>query len=216
MSAKMMPKTMSATTTRKKTNAMMMLKMTATIRMREDDDDSEDDGDDDRKESKAVKNARAAERKRCARIFGSKHAAANPSLAASLAFNTGMSSAAAINVLASTAPASAPAATRKRSLDQRMQESHQVRLNPDSGKKESGKSALVSKMTGLYNSTKERNNGSVWSECFAPGMKSSCLFRISLLPARSSWSPIPALLPAVYKRGTVLGMITASGKYTQV
>jgi hypothetical protein len=107
MSAKMMPKTMSATTTRKKTNAMMMLKMTATIRMREDDDDSEDDGDDDRKESKAVKNARAAERKRCARIFGSKHAAANPSLAASLAFNTGMSSAAAINVLASTAPASA-------------------------------------------------------------------------------------------------------------
>lgn len=68
-----------------------------------EDDDSEDDGDDDRKESKAVKNARAAERKRCARIFGSKHAAANPSLAASLAFNTGMSSAAAINVLASSA-----------------------------------------------------------------------------------------------------------------
>jgi hypothetical protein len=45
-------------------------------------------------------------------------------------------------------------ATRKRSLDQRMQESHQVRLNPDGGKKESGKSALVNKMTGLYNSTK--------------------------------------------------------------
>lgn len=53
------------------------------------DDDAEDDGDDrmrlktmtipkmtgddDRKESKAVKNAHAAERKRCARIFGSKH-----------------------------------------------------------------------------------------------------------------------------------------------
>lgn len=120
----------------------------------EDDDDSEDDGDDDRKESKAVKNARAAERKRCARIFGSKHAAANPSLAASLAFNTGMSSAAAINVLASTVPASQPATTRKRSLDQRMQDSHQVRLNPDSGKKECGKSALVNQMTGLYNSIK--------------------------------------------------------------
>ncbi|HII3405466.1 TPA: hypothetical protein ACY3JH_005182, partial [Klebsiella aerogenes] len=120
----------------------------------EDDDDSEDDGDDDRKESKAVKNARAAERKRCARIFGSKHAAANPSLAASLAFNTGMSSAAAISVLASTAPASQPAATRKRTLDQRMQNSHQARLNPDSGKKESGKSALVTQMTGLYNSIK--------------------------------------------------------------
>ena len=120
----------------------------------EDNDDSEDDGDDDRKESKAVKNARAAERKRCARIFGSKHAAANPSLAASLAFNTGMSSAAAISVLASTAPASRPAATRKRTLDQRMQDSHQARLNPDSGKKESGKSALVNQMTGLYNSIK--------------------------------------------------------------
>ncbi|HCN7577136.1 TPA: hypothetical protein N6284_001442 [Escherichia coli] len=120
-----------------------------------EDDDSEDDGDDDRKESKAVKNARAAERKRCARIFGSKHAAANPSLAASLAFNTGMSSAAAINVLASSAPAAAASQpSRKRSLDQRMQESHQVRLNPDSGQKETGKSALVSKMTGLYNSTR--------------------------------------------------------------
>lgn len=120
-----------------------------------EDDDSEDDGDDDRKESKAVKNARAAERKRCARIFGSKHAAANPSLAASLAFNTGMSSAAAINVLASSAPAAAASQpSRKRSLDQRMQESHQVRLNPDGGQKETGKSALVSKMTGLYNSTR--------------------------------------------------------------
>ncbi|HCD4092234.1 TPA: hypothetical protein NBP67_002932, partial [Escherichia coli] len=117
-------------------------------------DDSEDDGDDDRKESKAVKNARAAERKRCARIFGSKHAAANPSLAASLAFNTGMSSAAAIDVLASTAPALQPKATRGRSLDQRMQESHDVRLNPDGGKKENGKSALVNQMTGLYNSIK--------------------------------------------------------------
>ena len=106
----------------------------------EDDDDSEDDGDDDRK--------------RCARIFGSKHAAANPSLAASLAFNTGMSSAAAIDVLASTAPALQPKATRGRSLDQRMQESHDVRLNPDGGKKENGKSALVNQMTGLYNSIK--------------------------------------------------------------
>ncbi|MDA6077484.1 hypothetical protein O0544_17545 [Edwardsiella anguillarum] len=129
-----------------------------------EDDDAEDDGDD-RKESKAAKTARVAERKRCSRIFGSQHAAANPSLAASLAFNTGMSSAAAINILDSTVPASQPAMSRKRSLDQRMQESHQVRLNPDGGQKESGKSALVSKMTSLYNSTRGKNNGSVWSEC---------------------------------------------------
>ncbi|HHJ4165607.1 TPA: hypothetical protein ACQJJV_005244 [Raoultella ornithinolytica] len=120
----------------------------------EDEPDAEDDDDDDRKESKAVKSARIAERKRCARIFGSKHAAANPSLAASLAFNTGMSSAAAIDVLASTAPTSQPQATGKRSLDQRMQESENVRLGLDGGKLASGKSALVSKMTSLYNSTK--------------------------------------------------------------
>ncbi|HBM3131065.1 TPA: hypothetical protein LVL98_004839 [Klebsiella michiganensis] len=120
----------------------------------DDPDASDDDGDDDRKESKAVKNARIAERKRCATIFRSKHAAANPSLAASLAFNTGMSSAAAIDVLASTAPVSQPKATRGRSLDQRMQESHDVRLGPDGDNKASGKSALVSKMTSLYNSTK--------------------------------------------------------------
>ncbi|GKX39567.1 MULTISPECIES: hypothetical protein [Pectobacterium] len=119
-----------------------------------EDDDSDDDGDDDRKESKAVKSARIAERKRCARIFGSKHAAANPSLAASLAFNTGMSSAAAIDVLASTAPASQPQATRQRSLDQRMQESHDVRLGQDGEKSVGGKSTLVNKMTSLYNSTK--------------------------------------------------------------
>ncbi|MBN3057981.1 MULTISPECIES: hypothetical protein [Pectobacterium] len=116
-----------------------------------DDDDSDDD---DRKESKAVKSARIAERKRCARIFGSNHAAANPSLAASLAFNTGMSSVAAIDVLASTAPASQPQATRKRSLDQRMQESHDVRLGQDGEKAAGGKSTLVNKMTSLYNSTK--------------------------------------------------------------
>ncbi|HCQ8127772.1 TPA: hypothetical protein OL914_003312 [Klebsiella quasipneumoniae subsp. similipneumoniae] len=117
-----------------------------------EEDDPDDDGD--RKESKAVKNARIAERKRCARIFGSKHAAANPALAASLAFNTGMSSATAIDVLASTAPASQPQSARKRTLDQRMQESHNVRLGQDGENKPGGKSALVSKMTSLYNSTK--------------------------------------------------------------
>lgn len=117
----------------------------------EDDPDAEDDDGDDRKESKSGRQARISERKRCARIFGSPHAAANPALAASLAFNTGMSSAAAINVMASQAPASQP--TRGRSLDERMQASHQARLNPD-GEKQTGKSALVGKMTSLYNSVK--------------------------------------------------------------
>ncbi|SAQ61137.1 Uncharacterised protein [Klebsiella michiganensis] len=127
----------------------------------EDDDDDPDaseeddsDDDDDRKEGKAAKSARIAERKRCARIFGSKYAAANPSLAASLAFNTGMSAAAAIDVLASTAPAQKLQATRKRSLDQRMQESENVRLGQDGEKPSGGKATLVNKMTSLYNSTK--------------------------------------------------------------
>lgn len=127
----------------------------------EDDDDDPDaseeddsDDDDDHKEGKSAKSARIAERKRCARIFGSKHAAANPSLAASLAFNTGMSAAAAIDVLASTAPATQPQATRNRSLDQRMQESENVRLGQDGEKPSGGKATLVNKMTSLYNSTK--------------------------------------------------------------
>ncbi|WP_432700740.1 hypothetical protein ACRUMN_07775 [Kluyvera cryocrescens] len=120
----------------------------------DDEPDAEDDDGDDgkKKDGKAARQARASERKRCARIFGSKHAAANPALAASLAFNTGMSSAAAISVLASSAPAQQPQSTNKRSLDQRMQD-NQVRLGPDGGKSAVGKSALVEKMTGLYNST---------------------------------------------------------------
>ncbi len=118
-----------------------------------DPDAEDDDGDDGKKkDSKAARQARASERKRCARIFGSKHAAANPALAASLAFNTGMSSAAAISVLASSAPAQQQQSTHKRSLDQRMHE-NQVRLGPDGGKSSTGKSSLVEKMTGLYNST---------------------------------------------------------------
>ena len=118
------------------------------------DPDAEEDDGDDRKEDKASRQARQAERRRCARIFGSKHAAGNISLAASLAFNTGMSSATAIDVLASTAPASQPQSARRRTLDQRMQESHNVRLGQDGENKPGGKSALVSKMTSLYNSTK--------------------------------------------------------------
>lgn len=120
----------------------------------DDDSDAEDDGDD-RKESKAARQARAAERKRCARIFGSKHAAGNPALAASLAFNTGMSSSAAIGVLASTA--AVVTSRRGHSLDERMAASGNVRLGNDGGKSSAGKSALVDKMTGLYNSAKGGN-----------------------------------------------------------
>ncbi|QZN97349.1 hypothetical protein [Symbiopectobacterium purcellii] len=121
----------------------------------EDDDndtDAEDDDGDDRKDDKASRQARLGERRRCARIFGSKYAAGNISLAASLAFNTGMSSTAAIDVLKGNRQQQLQG-SRRRSLDDRMQSSEQVRLGQD-GTKPTGKSALVQTMTSLYNSTK--------------------------------------------------------------
>lgn len=60
----------------------------------------------------------AAERKRCAAIFGAKSAAANVPLAASLAFETGMSADAAIRVLkGQPAPSSAGADRSRRNPD---------------------------------------------------------------------------------------------------
>jgi len=99
----------------------------------EDDEDDEgaEDGDDD-KEAKAVKQGRSAERRRCARIFGSKFAAGNTAMAAVLAFDTGMSSAAAIKVLSSAGPAAQPATKSSRiSLDQRMASVKQIQLGQD-------------------------------------------------------------------------------------
>lgn len=121
-----------------------------------DDDEpdvEDDDGDDGKRKTVKLLDRLAHLSVNVVPVFSvAKHAAANPALAASLAFNTGMSSAAAISVLASSAPAQQPQSTNKRSLDQRMQD-NQVRLGPDGGKSAVGKSALVEKMTGLYNST---------------------------------------------------------------
>ncbi|SUQ37366.1 hypothetical protein LGL94_11365 [Yersinia ruckeri] len=76
-------------------------------------------------------------------------------LAASLALNSGMSSAAVIRVLASTSAATPAASTpRKRSLDERMQALGNVQVGQDAADAPSGSAqALVSKMTGLYNQT---------------------------------------------------------------
>lgn len=112
----------------------------------------EDDADAKEDENRDVKKGRRAERKRCAAIFGSKHAAGRPDMAAHLAFNTRMSAGEAIGTLA-TMGAVAPAKTARVSLDSRMQ-SEQVRLGPDSSKPATGKNALVSKMTGLYDSAR--------------------------------------------------------------
>lgn len=113
----------------------------------EDDEDAEED------ENRDVKKGRRAERKRCAAIFGSKHAAGRPDMAAHLAFNTRMSAREAIDTLA-TMGAVAPPPQGRKSLDARMRESEQARLGPDGEKPATGKNALVSKMTSLYDTAR--------------------------------------------------------------
>ncbi|WP_400258131.1 hypothetical protein [Serratia nevei] len=116
-------------------------------RAEEDDEDAEED------ENRDVKKGRRAERNRCAAIFGSKHAAGRPDMAAHLAFNTRMSAREAIDTLA-TMGAVAPQPQGRKSLDARMRESEQARLGPDGDKPATGKNALVSKMTSLYDTAR--------------------------------------------------------------
>ncbi|CNI07558.1 Uncharacterised protein [Yersinia intermedia] len=118
------------------------------------DEGSDDDGDDDT-EDRNVKKGRSAERQRCMRIFGSKHATGRGDLAVSLALNSGMSSAAVIRVLASTAATAPASATvpRKRSLDERMQAVGNAQPGQDAVAASKGAS-MVTRMTSLYDSAK--------------------------------------------------------------
>ncbi|MEX0424438.1 hypothetical protein KDV38_11965 [Providencia rettgeri] len=112
----------------------------------DDDEDAEDDED-----NKDVKKGRRAERKRCARIFGSKAAAARPDMAAHLAFNTNLSSSKAISTLKAMGSTPAPQSNR-RSLDARMREEEQVRLGQDAQVAPEGSAeAVAQRMTSLYN-----------------------------------------------------------------
>lgn len=112
----------------------------------DDDEDAEDDED-----NKDVKKGRRAERKRCARIFGSKAAAARPDMAAHLAFNTNLSSSEAISTLRAMGSTPAPQSNR-RSLDARMREEEQVRLGQDAQVAPEGSAeAVAQRMTSLYN-----------------------------------------------------------------
>ncbi|WP_275076879.1 hypothetical protein [Providencia rettgeri] len=120
----------------------------------EDDDDEDPEAEDDDEDNKDVKKGRRAERKRCARIFGSKAAAARPDMAAHLAFNTNLSSSEAISTLKAMGGVSASQSNR-RSLDARMREEEQVRLGQDAEVAPTGSAAsIVNKMTSLYNSNK--------------------------------------------------------------
>ncbi|HDT0714087.1 TPA: hypothetical protein QIC04_003887 [Morganella morganii subsp. morganii] len=121
----------------------------------EDDEDAEGDDEDaeDDDENKDVKKGRRAERKRCARIFGSKAAAGRPDMAAHLAFNTRMSSSEAISTL--KAMGAVQPATQRASLDSRMRAEQQVRISPDAQAPARGSAdALAQQMTRLYNSNK--------------------------------------------------------------
>lgn len=123
----------------------------------DDDDDADAEGDDDDAEgddeNKDVKKGRRAERKRCARIFGSKAAAGRPDMAAHLAFNTRMSSSEAIGTM--KAMGAVQPVTPRASLDSRMREEQQVRISPDAQAPAAGSAAaLAQQMTGLYNSNK--------------------------------------------------------------
>lgn len=123
----------------------------------DDDDDADAEGDEDDAEgddeNKDVKKGRRAERKRCARIFGSKAAAGRPDMAAHLAFNTRMSSSEAISTM--KAMGAVQPEKPRASLDSRMREEQQVRISPDAQAPAAGSAAaLVQQMTGLYNSNK--------------------------------------------------------------
>lgn len=118
----------------------------------DEDEGDEDDGDDD-EDDRDVKKGRRAERHRISRILGSKYAAGKGPLAVSLAITTGMSSAAAIRVMASSGPAPVAPQSRRMSLDERMAkvENHQLG-NADTGG--AGANSVVSRATALYNQVK--------------------------------------------------------------
>ena len=84
----------------------------------DDDPDAEDDEDELHGKS-AVASARRRERARCAAIFGSRYAARNPVLAASLAFNTSMTRDQALTVLRDT-PAGASATSGRSDRNPRL------------------------------------------------------------------------------------------------
>lgn len=118
----------------------------------DDDDKGAEDGDDD-DDDKAVKKGRRAERNRCARIFGSKYASGNSALAASLAFDTGMSSKQAIRVMASSGvQARATGVSTRVTLDQRMSNVKNHHLGEDNKPAStSTPKGAASAMAALYN-----------------------------------------------------------------
>ena len=116
-----------------------------------DDDDGDDDDDEDDRD---VKKGRRAERNRISRILGSKYAAGKGPLAVSLAITTGMSSASAIRVLASSCPMQAPQQSRRLSLDERMSKVENHQLGNDDAGPSGNANTVVTRAAALYNQVK--------------------------------------------------------------
>lgn len=96
---------------------------------------ADEDSDDDDADMKASA-IRKRERARCEQIFLSEHAAGRPSVAAHLAFRTGMSAENAIGVLAATASSEQePRQGSGLSLRTRMEQVHQSELGDDAERK---------------------------------------------------------------------------------
>ena len=129
-----------------------------------DDEENADDDDeptgkkakgkkagDDEDEADAKARGRAIERKRCARIFGSKAAGIRPDMAAELAFGSDLSSSAAIRLLEQSAAFGAPQGGRM-TLDERMRGEQKHRLEQDAQQPAAtGTAGKISAMTALYN-----------------------------------------------------------------
>lgn len=117
------------------------------------DEGDEDDGDADEDE-RDVKKGRRAERNRISRILGSKYAAGKGPLAVSLAITTGMSSAAAIRLLATSGTTAPANQGRRLSLDERMSRVENHRLGNAGDSRSEQASSVVSRATSLYNQVK--------------------------------------------------------------
>jgi hypothetical protein len=124
----------------------------------EDDDNKDPDAEDedDKKDAKAAKGkgqsyaaGRADERKRCALIFATPHAAGQAHVAARLAFSTNLSATEAIGLLAET---SASIPQGKHGLGERMANVPSPAVGPDGGAgPEKGSAAeTVARMTAAY------------------------------------------------------------------
>lgn len=122
----------------------------------EDDEKAEDNEGEEKAQAgkpkgKTYAAGRTDERKRCAAIFASEHAAGLPHVAAQLAFTTSLSAEEAIGVMAGVAIANPPQAKRG-GLADRMASTSIPNVGDDGGKKADTSTAagMAAKMTAVY------------------------------------------------------------------